>query len=108
MLKLIIEAYPIMAFKMQLPDKSRKYMKIIEAEDYRDGEIIYRTLYKYVITDRIMNKDGTQIDKMVGYHKKVSNISSRLANILLENGADLQNIHRFAGENWSSEADTEG
>ena len=108
MLKLIIEAYPIMAFKMQLPDKSRKYMKIIEAEDYRDGEIIYRTLYKYVITDRIMNKDGTQIDKMVGYHKKVSNISSRLANILLENGADLQTIHRFAGENWSPEADTEG
>ena len=108
MLKLIIEAYPIMAFKMQLPDKSRKYMKIIEAEDYRDGEIIYRTLYKYVITDRIMNKDGTQIDKMVGYHKKVSNISSRLANILLENGADLQTIHKFAGENWSPEADTEG
>lgn len=107
MLKLIIEAYPIMAFKMQLPDKTRKYMKIIEAEDYRDGKIVYRTLYKYVIQDRVMNEDGTQIEKMIGYHKKVNNISSRLANILLENGADLHTIRRFAGDNWSPEADTE-
>ena len=107
MLKLIIEAYPIMAFKMQLPDKTRKYMKIIEAEDYRDGKIVYRTLYKYVIQDRVMNEDGTQIEKMIGYHKKVNNISSRLANILLENGADIHTIRRFAGDEWSPEADTE-
>lgn len=107
MLKLIIEAYPIMAFKMQLPDKTRKFMKIIEAEDYRDGKIVYRTLYKYVITDRQMSSDGTRIEKMVGYHKKVSNISSRLANILLENGADLQTIRHFAGSDWNPETDTE-
>ena len=107
MLKLIIEAYPIMAFKMQLPDKTRKYMKIIEAEDYRDGKIVYRTLYKYVITDRQMSSDGTRIEKMVGYHKKVSNISSRLANVLLENGADLSVIRRFAGNDWNPETDTE-
>lgn len=107
MLKLIIEAYPIMAFKMQLPDKTRKYMKIIEAEDYRDGKIIYRTLYKYVVTDRQMSSDGTRIEKMVGYHKKVSNISPRLANVLLENGADLSVIRRFAGNEWNPETDTE-
>lgn len=107
MLKLIIEAYPIMAFKMQLPDKTRKYMKIIEAEDYRDGKIVYRTLYKYIITDRKMNSDGTKIEKMVGYHKKISNISSRLANVLLENGADLGAIRRFAGNDWNPETDME-
>ena len=107
MLKLIIEAYPIMAFKMQLPDKTRKYMKIIEAEDYRDGKIIYRTLYKYVVTDRQMSSDGTRIEKMVGYHKKVSNISPRLANVLLENGADLSVIRRFAGNEWNPATDTE-
>ena len=82
-------------------------MKIIEAEDYRDGKIVYRTLYKYVIQDRVMNEDGTQIEKMIGYHKKVNNISSRLANILLENGADIHTIRRFAGDEWSPEADTE-
>lgn len=107
MLKLIIEAYPIMAFKMQLPDKTRKYMKIIEAEDYRDGKIIYRTLFKYVVTDRVMSKDGQRIEKMVGHHKKVSNISPRLANTLLENGADITDIRRFAGNDWNPEADTE-
>jgi len=107
MLKLIIEAYPIMAFKMQLPDKTRKYMRIIEAEDYRDGKIIYRTLFKYVITDRIMSADGTHIEKMIGHHKKVGNISSRLADTLLENGADIQMIRRFAGNDWNSELDIE-
>jgi len=107
MLKLIIEAYPIMAFKMQLPDKTRKYMRIIEAEDYRDGKIIYRTLFKYVITDRIMSADGTRIEKMIGHHKKVGNISSRLANTLLENGADIQMIRRFTGNDWNSELDME-
>lgn len=107
MLKLIIEAYPIMAFKMQLPDKTRKYMKIIEAEDYRDGKIIYRTLFKYVVTDRVMSADGQRIEKMIGSHKRVSNISSRLANTLLENGADIAEIRRFAGDEWNPETDTE-
>lgn len=103
MMKLIIEAYPIMAFKMQLPDKTRKYMKIIEVEDYQDGEIIYRTLYRYVITNRVMSEDGTKIERMVGYHKKVSPISYRLANTLLENGADIKDIQRFAEMDWNPE-----
>lgn len=84
MMKLIIEAYPIMAFKMQLPDKTRKYMKIIEAEDYQNGEIVCRTLYRYVITDRIMSEDGTKIERMVGYHKKVSPISNHLQILCLK------------------------
>ena len=107
MLKLIIEAFPIMAFKMQLPDKTRKFMKIIEAEDYREGKIICRTLYKFVVTDRVMSEDGKRIIKMTGYHKKVSDISSRLANILLENGAELKTIRRFAGADWSPETETD-
>lgn len=102
MLKLIIEAYPIMAFKMQLPDKTRKFMKIIEAEDYVDGKIVYRTLFKYVVEDRVMTEDGSKIEKMVGHHTKVSNISSRLANMLLENGADINLIRKYAGSEWSS------
>lgn len=107
MLKLIIEAYPIMAFKMQLPDKTRKYMKIMEAEDYTNGKIACRTLFKYVITDRVMSADGTRIEKMIGHHKKVSNISSRLANTLLENGADIKKIRLFAGNDWNPETDME-
>ena len=107
MMKLIIEAYPIMAFKMQLPDKTRKYMKIIEAEDYHDGKIIYRTLFKYVVTGRKMSADGSRIEKMTGYHKKVGSISPRLANTLLENGADIEKIRRFAEIDWNSETDME-
>lgn len=107
MMKLIIEAYPIMAFKMQLPDKTRKFMKIIEAEDYRDSKIIYRTLFKYAITGREMSSDGSKIKRMVGHHKKLGNISSRLANTLLENGADIDKIRKFAGSDWNSEVEME-
>ena len=94
-----------MAFKKQLPDKSRKYMKIIEAEDFKDGNITGRTLFKYVVTDRQLSKDGSRIEKMTGYHKKVKPISNRLAYRLLENGADIKEILKFAEKGWNPEID---
>jgi pilus assembly protein CpaF len=105
LLKLIIEAYPIMVFKKQLPDKSRKFMNIIEAESYENGKIIYRTLFRYVITGSEFNEDGVRIKKMQGYHKRVDCISNRTANKLLENGANLNIIRKYAGKDWNPEND---
>jgi pilus assembly protein CpaF len=44
LLKNIVEAFPIMLFKMQLPDKSRKYMEIFEATGVENGEVTGNTL----------------------------------------------------------------
>ena len=57
LLKNIVEAFPIMLFKMQLPDKSRKYMEIFEATGVENGEVTGSTLYKYVIDHYERDKD---------------------------------------------------
>ncbi|WP_313559189.1 ATPase, T2SS/T4P/T4SS family [Ruminiclostridium cellobioparum] len=103
MMKLIISAFPIMVFKKQLPDKSRKYMKIIEAEDFKDGKVRGRTLFKFIITGKEKTADGKGIKKMIGYHKTIKKISDRLANRLLENGADIEVIKKFAEADWDPE-----
>ena len=102
MLKLIIEAFPIIAFKVQLPDGSRKYMKIIEAEDYADGRIICRTLFSFAVEGREIGPGSGRIEKMVGRHVRVGCISDTLADRLLEHGADISDIRRFAGESWQA------
>jgi pilus assembly protein CpaF len=100
MLKLIIEAFPIIAFKVQLPDNSRKFMKIIEAEDYTDGRITGRTIFSYIIEGREMTPDNSRISKMTGKHVRVGDISPALAQRLLEHGADIEQISKYSGDGW--------
>lgn len=100
MIRLIIEAFPVMVFKKQLADKTRKYMRIIEAEDYRNGKIVGRTLYKFVVTGRELTEDGKRIKRIIGSHVRVSPISNSLANRLLENGADINIIKKYASDKW--------
>lgn len=101
MMNLILEAFPIMAFKKQLADKSRKYMKIIEAEAFTNGKIQGRTLYRFVVTGR--QEQGGRIRKITGYHKKEQCISRSLALRLLENGVGLEEISKFAEPEWVAE-----
>jgi len=58
LLKNIVEAFPIMLFKMQLPDKSRKYMEIFEATGVENGEVSGSTLFKYVVDHYERDKGG--------------------------------------------------
>jgi len=94
LLKNIVEAFPIMLFKMQLPDKSRKYMEIFEATGVENGEVIGSTLYKYVIDHYERDKDG-KIIKAVGTHKRLGCISPALAEKLLIGGVPQEEILRF-------------
>lgn len=94
LLKNIVEAFPIMLFKMQLPDKSRKYMEIFEATGVKNGEVIGSTLYKYVIDHYERDKDG-KIIKAVGTHKRLGCISPALAEKLLIGGVPQEEILRF-------------
>lgn len=94
LLKNIVEAFPIMLFKMQLPDKSRKYMEIFEATGVKYGEVTGNTLYKYVIDHYERDKDG-KIIKAVGTHKRLGCISPALAEKLLIGGVPQEEILRF-------------
>ncbi len=94
LLKNIVEAFPIMLFKMQLPDKSRKYMEIFEATGVQKGEVIGNTLFKYVV-DHYERDESGKITKVVGSHKRLGCISSTLAERLLIGGVPKKEIQRF-------------
>lgn len=95
LLKNIVEAFPIMLFKMQLPDKSRKYMEIFEATGVKNGEVTGNTLFKYVVDHYERDKAG-KIIKVVGSHKHLGCISKVLAERLLIGGVPQKEIRRFA------------
>lgn len=102
LLKNIVEAVPILLFKMQLPDKSRKYIEIFEATGVQHGEVIGNTIFKYVV-DRYERDGAGRITKVVGNHKRLGCISSILADRLLVGGVELKEIRRFAGEDYMPE-----
>lgn len=95
LLKNIVEALPIMLFKMQLPDKSRKYMEIFEATGVKNGEVAGNTLFKYVVDHYERDKSG-KIIKAVGSHKRLGCISPALAERLLICGVPQEQILRFS------------
>lgn len=101
LLKNIVEAFPVMLFKMQLPDKSRKYIEIFEATGVKNGEVTGNTLFKYEVDHYEKDKAG-RIMKVVGNHKRMGYVSQALAGRLLVNGADIVEIRRFAGKNFNS------
>jgi pilus assembly protein CpaF len=95
LLKNIVEAFPIMLFKMQLPDHSRKYMEIFEATGVQNGEVMGSTLYKYAVDHYERDKEG-RITKAVGSHRRMGNISPALAERLLVGGVPQKEISRFS------------
>lgn len=101
-MNLFIEAFPIVASMEQLIDKSRKCMSIIEAVGYDAalGKLNYKTIYQFVITGKKVI-DGKV--KIIGKHKKIDNISPRLARQMLKCGIDENVINKFAGEAWKDE-----
>jgi len=95
LLKNIVEAFPIMVFKMQLPDKSRKYMEVFEATGIKNGEVTGTTLFKYVVDHYERGGEG-RITKVAGSHRRMGNISPALAEKLLIGGVPQREIRRFS------------
>lgn len=93
LMQIMVEAYPIVVFTKQLEDRSRKIMEIIEGEDFEDGKLQYRSLYKYEVVDNIMDKNGKP--RVVGHHKKIRSISEELKKRLLDNGISHKELEEF-------------
>lgn len=95
LMQIMVEAYPVVLFTKQLEDRSRKIMEIIEGEDYQDGRLIYRSLYKYEVVDNITDEHGQA--KVIGHHRKVELISDTLKKRLLDNGISHKELQEFTG-----------
>lgn len=96
LMQIMVEAYPIVVFTKQLEDRSRKIMEIIEGEDYVDGKLVYRSLYKYEVIDNVA--DGSGDVRVVGHHKKIGDISDALKKRLLDNGISHKELSEFVKE----------
>ncbi len=96
LMQIMVEAYPVVVFTKQLEDRSRKIMEIIEGEDYEDGRLRYRSLYKYEVTDNTTDISGKPV--VVGRHKKMEMISDDLKKRLLDNGISHKELQEFRKE----------
>ncbi len=83
LLGFVVEAFPVMVFKRQLTDGTRRIMEIVEANGVRDGAVQARTLFRYE-----QHGDSGTFVRMCG-------ISDALASVLRENGADQSEINRL-------------
>lgn len=95
-MQIMVEAYPVVVFTKQLEDRSRKIMEIIEGEDFVDGKLAYRSLYKYDVVDNVTDAGGQT--RVVGHHKKMGLISEALKKRLLDNGISHKELEEFTGE----------
>ncbi|MCM1214942.1 MAG: CpaF/VirB11 family protein [Lachnospiraceae bacterium] len=93
LMQIMVEAYPVVVFTKQLEDRSRKIMEIIEGEDYRDGKLLYRSLYKYEVADNVTDENGTA--HVVGSHRKTGTMSDTLKKRLLDNGISHKELQEF-------------
>lgn len=95
-MQIMVEAYPVVVFTKQLEDRSRKIMEIVEGEDYTNGTLSYRTLYKYEVADNITDDHGEI--HVVGRHKKLQSISDALRKRFLDNGISNKELSQFCKE----------
>jgi pilus assembly protein CpaF len=91
LLKNIVEAFPIMLFKMRLPDGTRKYVETFEATGVKNGELLGNTLFKYQVT-RHDRDDYGRIVKTHGEHMHCGAISEKLAERLSVCGVDAAQL----------------
>lgn len=85
LMKMMVEAFPVIVYQRQLEDTSRKITEIIEGEDYINGVLKYRVLFRYVVDDNSAVKNGKTV--IEGHFEKVDGISEKLRSEIIQNGA---------------------
>ena len=95
LLKNIVSAFPLMVFKRQLRDGSRKVMEIFEATGVKEGKVSGRTLYKFMVSGKEVDAKG-RITRILGQHTRVGNLSNRVCQHLFDEGVDLEFIRKYA------------
>jgi len=84
---LATRGFPIVAYSKKLEDSSRRIMEIAECVEVTNCKPLMRTLYRFNITDTLMENGKPRI---VGHYEKVSGPSERLCKQLRDNGMPLK------------------
>ena len=88
-------AFPVVVFAHKLEDNSRKVMDISECVVHDDGELEYRTLYRYQINSNEY-KDGRF--HIIGEFIKENSPSDYLCTKLLRGGIPQEVLHKYNKE----------
>ncbi len=96
LMQIMVEAYPVVVFTKQLEDRSRKIMEIIEGEDYLDGKLLYRSLYKYEVVDNVTLEGGET--HVVGHHRTMCSNSDGEIKRQLDTGISHKELEEFTGK----------
>ena len=94
LLEMCVGAWPIMVYKKQLKDNTRKYMEVFEATGVSHGKIQGQMLYRFVISQNERDNHGNII-KVQGEHQRVGCISAKLFQRLKDNGVDERELLRL-------------
>lgn len=98
MLRLSVEAFPLIVYINKMEDKIRRVTEVIEGEGYDPAKgPVFRTLYRFNTTNTIYHSNGSV--EVIGKHEKVHGISDGLQQILRGNGAPNYLIEKYAKEN---------
>lgn len=91
LMDMCVSAWPIMVYKKQLRDNSRKYMEVFEATGQKDGEVVGHMLFSFEIEGAERDERGN-ISKVIGKHVRTGCISPRLYKRLRDNGVEESEI----------------
>ena len=84
--KWVAESIDIIIFQKLYKDNKRRVKEIIELQDYKNGEPIYNTLFKFVVEGK--NEDGT----LKGNHYKTGIISEELVDHMIDGGIEKEEL----------------
>ena len=83
MLKLMVDAFPIIVYCKKYPDGIRRVQSILEGY-YKDGKICYNELYHFDVSKNTVIDDRLKID---GVFNHKNQITDALRETLIDNGA---------------------
>lgn len=95
LLRMIVEAFPVMVYKSKLPDGSRKYMEIFEATGVENGILTGNNIFTFDVSYHERDSDTREVMKTHGEHKHVGSISKKLYRQMLNKGANREDLDRF-------------
>lgn len=96
LMRQMIDAFPIIVHQKRFPDGSRRIVEIIEGEQFdpTTDKVIANVLYRYVVEDNEEDEEGN-IVKVIGHFEKVNNMSKKLYERFLSNGATVTALDKF-------------
>ena len=95
--KQMVEAFPIIVHQKKFPDGSRKIVEICEGVGFNSDthKVETNMLYKYVVTDNIINENTGKVEKIIGHYEKCNVMSEKLYNSFLAGGATTVELDKF-------------